>query len=38
MGYKQTIDAINVDQAFRLFYCQGCYNKIIHSMAVFEYS
>lgn len=38
MGYKQTVDAINVDQAFRLFYCQGCYNRVIHSMAVFEYS
>lgn len=38
MTYKQMIDGINIDQAFRLFYCQGCFNRQVESMVTYEYS
>ncbi len=38
LTYKGTIDAINADQSFRLFYCQGCFNRVVDSIALFEYS
>jgi len=38
MSYKNTVDAINADQSFRLFYCQGCYNRVVDSMVLYEYA
>lgn len=38
MSYKSTVDAINTDQSFRVFYCQGCFNRVVSSIALFEYT